>query len=85
MKYDVGLVYMRFNQQEVDVSVFGLSFEERNFKTNRLEEGGVFVGLHYSKKIDTKFDIGIRSRLYYFISTNTFDTVILTPTLTYHS
>ncbi|NJL15194.1 MAG: hypothetical protein HC913_20765 [Microscillaceae bacterium] len=84
LKYDVGLVYMRFNQQEVDVSVFGASFEERNFKTYRLEEGGVFVGLHYSKKIDTKFDIGIRSRLYYLISTNTFDTITLTPTLTYH-
>lgn len=86
-KYQVGLFYLRMNQQEVEIADRvngGALFEERNYKTYKLEEGGAFVGFHYSKKIDTKFDLGIKSRLYYLISTNSFEAITLTPTLTYH-
>lgn len=86
-KYQVGLFYLRMNQQEVEIADRvngGALFEERNYKTYKLEEGGAFIGFHYSKKIDTKFDLGIKSRLYYLISTNSFEAITLTPTLTYH-
>lgn len=79
-----GLFYLRSNQQEIDASPFGVGLEERNYKNSKLEEGGVFLGFHYSKKIDTKFDLGIKSRVYYLLSTSSFEAVTLTPTLTYH-
>ncbi len=79
-----GIYYLRMNQQEVDVSPAGVLFEERDFKHYKLEEGGAFFGVHFSKKIDTKFDFGIKSRVYYTISTASFEAITLTPTLTYH-
>jgi hypothetical protein len=84
-KCQVGLFYLRMNQQEIDLSNFSntISFEERNYKNNKLEEGGAFFGIHYSKKIDSKFELGIKSRVYYLISTNEFEAITLTPTLSY--
>ena len=85
--YQAGLFYLRMHQQEIEIADRingGALVEERNYKSYKLEEGGVFVGFHYSKKIDTKFDLGIKSRVYYLISTNSFEAITLTPTLTYH-
>lgn len=85
--YHAGLVYLRSSQQEVEIGDFvngGAGFEERDYKNSRLEEGGVFIGFQYSKKIDTKFELGIKSRIYYLISVNSFEAITLTPTLTYH-
>lgn len=79
-----GLFYLRMSQQEVTIGTRNLSFGERNFKNSRLEEGGAFFGLQYSVKIDTKFDLGIESRVYYLLSTGTWEAVSLTPTLTYN-
>ncbi|HEU5168608.1 MAG TPA: hypothetical protein VFU29_23845 [Chitinophagaceae bacterium] len=79
-----GIYYLRMSQQEVDVAPVGALFEERDFEHNKLEEGGVFFGIHFIKKIDTKFDLGIKSRVYYTISVNMFEAITLTPTLTYH-
>ncbi len=79
-----GLFYLRMNQQEVDASPGGVSFQERDFKHYNLEEGGAFLGIHFFKKIDTKFDLGIRSSVYYTISVTSFEAITLTPTLTYH-
>lgn len=87
LTYQAGLFYLRMNQQEVEIADQingGTLFEERNFKSNKLEEGGIFMGFHYSKKIDTKFKLGIKSRVYYLISTSSFEAITLTPTLTYH-
>ena len=84
---EAGLFYLRMNQQEVEIEDRlngGALIEERNYKSYKLEEGGTFIGFHYSKKIDTKFDLGIKSRVYFLISTGTFEAVTLTPTLTYH-
>ena len=84
LRFQGGLFYLRMNQQEIDASPGGIFAEERDFENNKLEEGGVFVGAHYFKKIDTKFDIGIKTRLYYTASTNSLEAITLTPTLTYH-
>ena len=83
LKSQIGLFYLRPQQQEVSISRNGFLFEQRNFKNSYLEEGGIFVGLHYSKKIDTKFELGVKSRVYYLISTNSIEAVTFTPTLTY--
>ncbi len=85
VKAHLGLFYLRMNQQEVELSNYinTISFEERNNKNSKLEEGGAFFGIHYFKKIDTKFELGIKSRVYYLISTNEFEAITLTPTLTY--
>ena len=79
-----GIYYLRMSQQEVDASPGGVSFQERDFEHNKLEEGGVFFGIHFIKKIETKFDLGIKSRFYYTISANYFEAITLTPSLTYH-
>lgn len=81
-KYEIGLFYLRSQQQEISIGN-NADFRQRNFQNSRLEEGGLAVGLQYSVKIDTKFHLGIRSRLYYLASTNTLETITLTPTLTY--
>ena len=86
LKCQLGLFYLRMNQQEVELSNFSnsISFEERNYKNSKLEEGGAFFGVHFSKKIDTNFELGIKSRVYYLISTNEFEAITLTPSLSYN-
>ena len=81
----MGKFYLRSIQQEVEIGNFAnyILFDERKYKNNKLEEGGVFTGFHYSKPIDTKFELGIKTRVYYLISTGSFEAVTLTPTLTY--
>lgn len=71
-------------QQEIIASPFGVFLQERNYKNSKLEEGGAFIGLQYSKKIDTKFDLGMKAKFYYLISTGSPEAITLTPTLTYH-
>ena len=84
LKCHLGLFYLRMSQQEVDINNYAISFEERNFKNSKLEEGGAFFGIECSKYIDTKFELGIKSRIYYLISTNSLEAITLTPTLRYH-
>ncbi len=83
LTFGLGIFYLRPLQQEVDISIFGVGLDERSFKNSRLEEGGFFAGFQYSKQIDTRFRLGIRSRLYYTASTNEFEAITLTPTLSY--
>lgn len=82
---EAGLFYVRPFQQEVDISQSRrvILFEERNFNNSKLEEGGIFIGFTYMKKIDTKFQLGIKSRLYYLVSTNSLEALTLTPVLSY--
>jgi hypothetical protein len=85
--YQAGLFYLTMSQQEIDIGDFangGISFEERNFKNSNLEEGGFFFGVQYSKRLDKKFELGIKSRVYYLISTSSLEAVTLTPVLLYH-
>ena len=41
------------------------------------------IAIQYQAKIDNHFYLGIRSHVYYVITANYFETVTLTPTLTY--
>ncbi len=86
-KYGIGLFYLRSNQQEVEIADYlngGIFVEERNYKSYKLEEAGAFIGIQYSKYIDTKFELGIKTRAYYLISTNELNNIMLTPVLLYH-
>ncbi len=85
-KFQAGLFYLRSNQQEISLENYNnlINLAERNYKNNGLEEGGIFVGLGYFKPIDRHFSLGIRSRVYFLISTGTFEAVTLTPALSYH-
>jgi hypothetical protein len=80
----LGIFYLRMNQQEITFSPSGMGAEERNYDNSNLEEAGVLLGLHYFKKIDTKFDFGVKTRVYYLISTSSFEAITITPTLRYN-
>lgn len=82
-KYEIGLFYVRYQLQEVVIGG-SASFEQRNFNNSNLEEGGAFIGFQYETMIDKKFALGIKSRLYYTISTEEMEILTFTPTLTYH-
>ena len=80
----LGIYYLRMKQQEITFSPSGMGAEERNYDNSNLEEAGVLLGLHYFKKIDTKFDFGVKTRVYYLISTSSFEAITITPTLRYN-
>ena len=86
LDFQLGIFYIRTVQQEIELANYANSIYiwERNFSNARLNELGAFFGVHYSKKIDTKFELGIQSRIYYAISTDILELITLTPTLTYH-
>lgn len=60
-----------------------LTIEETNFKNSNSVEGGILAGIAYSKKIDTHFELGIKAKVYYLLSTSTMEAITLTPTLRY--
>mgnify|MGYP000668979933 FL=1 len=64
----LGIYYLRMKQQEITFSPSGMGAEERNYDNSNLEEAGVLFGLHYFKRIDTKFDFGVKTRIYYTLS-----------------
>jgi hypothetical protein len=86
LDFQIGIFYTRTIQQEIELANYANSIflDERNFKNSRLNELGAFFGVHYSKQIDTKFELGIQSRIYYEISSDILAQITLTPTLTYH-
>ncbi len=83
LSYEIGLFYVRFQQQEINIGS-GVLFNQRNWKSSKLEEGGAFVGIKFEKYIDKKIALGIKSRLYYIITADQLESITLTPTLTYH-
>lgn len=85
LRPDVGVMEIYDSKQTISMESFNdIRIDESNFKNDNSVEGGVFLGLACTKKIDTKFDIGIKARVYYLISTNNLEALTLTPTLTYH-
>ena len=85
LKPELGLVVTYNSDQDITIEDFNsIRIDESNFKNSNSVEGGVFFGLACAKKIDTKFDIGIKTKIYYLISINYLEFVTLTPTLTYH-
>jgi hypothetical protein len=83
--YHFGLVVATMQQQEISIENFSnqVLIDERDFKNSKLQEAGAFLGIHFVKKIDTKFEVGIRARVYYLVSVQSFEAITLTPTLTY--
>lgn len=81
-----GVCYVRSRMQEIEFPITRNSvlFEERNVENSGMEEAGVFAGLKASWKIDSKFRLGIRSRIFYLASVNTLECISLTPTLSYN-
>lgn len=85
LRPDIGVMEIYDSKQTITMEDFNsIRIDESNFKNDNSVEGGVFLGLGCTKKIDTKFDLGIKARIYYLISTNSLEAVTLTPTLTYH-
>lgn len=85
LKIEAGLTIITDAQQTLGIENWDgyVSIEERNYKNSNMIQGGTFVGFGFSRKIDTKFELGIKSRVYYLISVSSFEAVTLTPTLSY--
>jgi hypothetical protein len=84
LRGEIGIFYSRTIQQEIDILPNVIVFQERKFSNANFNEGGAFIGLQYAKKIDTHFELGIQSRLFYEISSDILAQITLTPTLAYH-
>ena len=84
LSFSTGIYYQSVAWQNIDASINGLSLRERNFKNSGLEDAGAFLGFQYSRKIDTHFYLGIKSRIYSTISAGaSIDGITLTPALYY--
>ena len=80
----LGIYYLRSKMQEIDVTPEGVVVDERKFKNSKIEDGGALIGVHYFRKIDTKFDFGIKARATFSLAIGIMDAITLTPTLRYH-
>ena len=84
---NAGLFYVRPLQQEIELidrqQRGSVLFEERSYKRNRLEEGGAFLGLGYKYQLAKNVGVGVQSNLYFTISTNRFELLSLTPTVSF--
>lgn len=85
-KISIGVILLYDLKQEIAMENWDnyINIDERNFKNANSVEGGTFLGIEYSKRIDNKFNLGLKAKLYYLISTNYLEAISLTPTLTYH-
>ncbi len=81
---EIGLFYSRQIQQSIDLFSSTVRIAEAKYNPGRFNELGAFIGIQYAKRIDTKFDLGIQSRLFYEFTSNILSQITLTPTLTYH-
>ena len=84
-RVESGLMLIYDAKQLIQIEGFDdlVRIKESNFKNANAVEGGVFLGAGFTKKIDTKFDLGIKARVYYLISTATLEAISISPTLTY--
>lgn len=83
---DGGLYILHWVDQSISVENFDrfILMDERNFKNAGASEAGIFLGGSFLYKIDTKFDLGIRTRAYYTFSSAIMEGVSLTPVLRYN-
>ena len=90
-RFNFGLLYMTSQQQEITIDKLPKSsgsnieavIRDRNKKNAGMEEAGVFAGFSYQKPISNKFDLGIKTRGYFLVSTGTFESITLTPLILY--
>ena len=85
-KFNVGLVLCGTQEQTVRIENWDyyMIMDERNYRNSGLSEGGVFGGISIKKKIDTKFELGLKAKVFYLASVSTFEAITLTPTLNYN-
>lgn len=81
--FQFGLYYLRMKMQEVDFTPIGVIADERNFENSNLEDGGLLFGVNYFRKIDTKLEFGVKSKIYYNLGTISFEAITITPSLRY--
>lgn len=91
LKFNLGAMYLTSQQQEITIDKFpkgsGSNIEavvkDRNKKNAGMEEAGVFAGFSYQKPISNNFDLGIKTRGYFLVSTGTFEAITFTPFILY--
>lgn len=85
-KVSAGTVLVYDAQQTINIENWEnyILINESTYKNANSVEGGVFLGIEYLKKIDSKFDLGVACKGYYLISVNTIEAITFSPTLTYH-
>lgn len=77
--------YLLYPEQQ-EIAIFPNGFveiEERNHKNSNLQEGGLMAGMRYNKAISGNFQLGIELKAYFTASAGYFETISLTPTLSY--
>lgn len=84
LRLQVGIYYVKPVQQEIEVTNNSINIWERKKSNAHLNDLGVYLGFQYSRKIDTHFDLGVQSRIFYEVTTGILSQVTLTPTLAYH-
>ncbi len=84
-RYHAGIVLAGMEQQEIAIEFFSnqVLIEERNVKNSRLQEAGIFAGWSYVGKIDSHFELGLRMRAYYLVTSNNFEAITISPVLNY--
>jgi hypothetical protein len=90
LRHNVGLrlqgggYYVKPVQQEIELTSNRINIWERKKSNTHLNDLGVYMGVQYSHAIDTHFDLGVQSRIFYEVTTGILSQVTLTPTLIYH-
>lgn len=84
-KIDGGVTLLTSSQQEIEIDNwnYNVLIDERNNHNSKLAEGGIFLGSAYNIEVGSGFEFGIKARVYYLVSTGTFEMVSLTPVLSY--
>lgn len=85
-KLEFGLMLIYDSKQTIEIENFSdvVRIDESNFKNDRSVEGGMFIGFSASKMVQGNFELGVKTRFYYLISTNSAEAITLMPTLTYN-
>jgi hypothetical protein len=83
----VGIYYLRPIQQEIDIysssSDLNIFIQDRRHKNHNLNEGGALMEVAYEKIVQQKFRLGIKTQLFYTISTAQFESISLYPYIKY--
>ncbi|MFY7900818.1 MAG: hypothetical protein ACOVNY_11585 [Chitinophagaceae bacterium] len=85
LRAELGLVLLYDLKQTIAIENWDnyIAIDESNFKNANSVEGGFYFALNYRVKLDTKFDVGLQTKLYYLASVNEIEAFSFAPTLTY--
>lgn len=79
----VGVYVLNPEQQEIDLFGNKITIEERNDKNSNLQEGGFVGGIKWRGKLSEHFFGGFEAKVYFTASIGTFETISITPILSY--